>query len=150
MISSNDWFEVINTPKSLSPFEQVLLKIGVEAERVNAKKDYLELKDRLLFYFENHHHIDRDKLLTKTKTRKAEIVETRQMIMHCLRLNTNASLRIIGDLFDKDHSTSSHSVKVINNLLEIDPVLRIKYCDMLKHCGMETKASRLVKKYNRK
>jgi len=43
MISNNDWFEVINTPKSLSPFEQVLLKIGVEAERVNAKKDYLEL-----------------------------------------------------------------------------------------------------------
>ena len=89
MISNNDWFEVINTPKSLSPFEQVLLKIGVEAERVNAKKDYLELKNRLLSYFENHHHIDRDKLLTKTKTRKAEIVETRQMIMHCLRLNTN-------------------------------------------------------------
>jgi hypothetical protein len=61
----------------------------------------------------------------KTKTRKREIVQTRQVAMFFSRIFTKYSLATIGNYFSgKDHSTVLYASKTINNLIETDRQLR--------------------------
>ena len=56
-----------------------------------------------------------------TKTRKSEIVETRQIAMFFSRIFTKYSLTAIGQYYGmKNHATVLHAVEKINNLAETD------------------------------
>lgn len=60
-----------------------------------------------------------------SKTRRREVVLSRQMFMHCLYLSTNLSLAQVGERAGgKDHATVLHSMRTINNLLATDKQFR--------------------------
>lgn len=57
----------------------------------------------------------------RSKTRKREIVEARQIAMSMSKLFTRASLATIGsEIGGKDHATVLHACKTINNLMDTD------------------------------
>ncbi len=59
--------------------------------------------------------------LLKSKTRKREIVQTRQIAMYFAKNFTKASLANIGmKIGGKDHATVLHACKTVNNLIETD------------------------------
>ncbi len=58
----------------------------------------------------------------KVRTRKREIVNTRQYSMYFLKLNTGLSLKSIGTHFGEkpyDHTSVLHSIRTINDSLSI-------------------------------
>ena len=59
-----------------------------------------------------------------TKSRKREIVQSRQIAMYYLKNRTKLSLSAIGSMFLKDHATVIHSIKQVNNLSETDKCYR--------------------------
>lgn len=61
----------------------------------------------------------------KSKTRKREIVQARQIAMYFAKTMTKTSLTSIGSqIGGKDHATVLHSCKTVNNLLETDKRFR--------------------------
>jgi len=66
-----------------------------------------------------------DVLLIGTKTRKREVVYSRQLCMHYLKINTRMSLHKIGDIFSKDHATVMHAFKTINDLSDVNKMNRL-------------------------
>ena len=54
------------------------------------------------------------------KYRKREYVQARQICMYLMTKYTRLSSTAIGNLFDKDHATVLHAVKVINNYLDTE------------------------------
>lgn len=63
------------------------------------------------------------------KTRKAEIVLARSLVIYFLRLFKLGSLSQIGNLFNKDHATVMHSVVMINNRIDTDKL----FAAMVEH-----------------
>lgn len=62
------------------------------------------------------------------KTRKREVVESRQVAMYLAKLNTKESLAVIGrTIGNKDHATVLHACKTVNNLLQTDVSFRNKW-----------------------
>lgn len=55
----------------------------------------------------------------KRKTRKREIVESRQIYFKAAKQMTKSSLSAIGRLVRLDHSTVIHGIKVVNNVKEL-------------------------------
>ncbi|MBL4716173.1 MAG: chromosomal replication initiator protein DnaA [Bacteroidetes bacterium] len=63
--------------------------------------------------------------IIKAKSRKREIVQTRQIAMFLSKAHTKSSLKNIGKHFGgKDHSTVIHACNTIDNLMQIDKKLR--------------------------
>lgn len=63
--------------------------------------------------------------LMKSKTRRREVVQTRQIIMYFAKQYTNCSLASIGQMCgNKDHATVLHACKTVKNLLETDKTIR--------------------------
>jgi chromosomal replication initiation ATPase DnaA len=60
------------------------------------------------------------------KTRKREIVVTRQLIMYFVHQFTKLSLAKNGALVGKNHATVLHAIKTITNLAETDKQFRAK------------------------
>jgi hypothetical protein len=59
--------------------------------------------------------------LIKTKTRKRDVVQARQMAMFLLEKHRAGNLKEIGRLFGgRDHSTVIHSKKAIQDMIDID------------------------------
>ena len=59
------------------------------------------------------------------KTRKREIVQARQITMYLAKKFTKNSLKVIGEHFDgQDHTTVIHSVQVVKDLMDSDPVFK--------------------------
>jgi chromosomal replication initiation ATPase DnaA len=57
----------------------------------------------------------------KSKRRDRDLfVIPRQVGMWWLKNNTKKSLRLIGEVFGKDHATALHAIKTINNLIDTD------------------------------
>jgi len=57
----------------------------------------------------------------KSKMKKEEIVEVRQIAMYFLRKYTRLSLKNIGSHFgNRDHSTVIHSLKKVQDLAEVE------------------------------
>ncbi len=87
--------------------------------------------DYIQKYVANYYNID--VALLKSKTRKQEIVQPRQVAMYFSKLYTTHSLATIGDYFGgKDHSTVIHSVRTVENLIQTDKKLKAKIKDMQK------------------
>ena len=70
--------------------------------------------------------------LLKSKTRKREIVQARQIAMFFAKNLTKSSLATIGSqIGGKDHATVLHACKTVNNLIETDKRFRV-YIDEIE------------------
>ena len=79
------------------------------------------------------HHFNIPFELSKTKSRKREIIICRQFAMYFLRQEFNKlSLQNIGDYFEKDHSTVVYSIKQINDLVEYDFEIKQHHNNIMK------------------
>ena len=66
--------------------------------------------------------------MIEVKTRKREIVQTRQVAMSLSKQYTTASLEVIGKkVGKKDHSTVLHACKIVNDLIDTDKSFRYQY-----------------------
>jgi hypothetical protein len=63
----------------------------------------------------------------KSKCRNRDLfVVPRQVGMWWLKNNTKKSLRLIGDVFGKDHTTTLYAIKTVNNLIDTDKEFKEK------------------------
>jgi hypothetical protein len=60
-----------------------------------------------------------DALKVKGRDRDTLVIP-RQVGMWWLKNNTKKSLRLIGEVFRRDHATASHAIKTINNYIDTD------------------------------
>lgn len=75
--------------------------------------------------------------LLRTKNRKREIVQARQLFMYFCKNYTNCSLAYIGRQVDRDHATVLYADKAVTNLIETDRKFKMQveeiqrklYCD---------------------
>jgi len=71
--------------------------------------------------------------LLKSKTRKREVVQARQIAMYYAKNHTKASLASIGaHCGGKDHATVLHAYRTVNNLIETDKQFRGYIADLDK------------------
>jgi len=74
--------------------------------------------------------------LLKSKTRKREVVQARQIAMFFAKNMTKSSLASIGlQCGGKDHATVLHACRTVNNLMETDKKFRIYIDDIEKKIG---------------
>ena len=65
----------------------------------------------------------------RSKTRKREIVEARQIYCKLAKKRTKYTLEQIGSAINKDHATVLHSVRTCNNLIETNINFKNKFND---------------------
>jgi len=76
--------------------------------------------------------------LLKSKTRKREVVQARQIAMFFSKKMTKASLASIGaQCGGKDHATVLHACKTVNNLLDTDKRFRGYIADLEKKIAIQ-------------
>lgn len=101
-------------------------KERIEKFLLNAKKvkkikntSYLELSEKLIRIVFNYYNIPL--MVRYVKSRKRQYVKTRQISMFLLNEHFKGKVKLkeIGELFMKDHTTVLHSVKSIQNFLDI-------------------------------
>ncbi len=77
--------------------------------------------------------------LVKSKTRKREIVQARQISMFFAKDMTKASLKNIGMHFGgRDHSTVSHACQTVNDLMDTDKKFRLDVEEISKRIKINT------------
>ena len=75
--------------------------------------------------------------LMKSKTRKREVVQARQIAMYFSKSLTKSSLATIGaHCGGKDHATVLHACRTVNNLIETDKRFRIYIGDIEKKINL--------------
>lgn len=75
----------------------------------------------------------------KSKTRKREIVQARQIAMFFAKDLTKASLKNIGSHFgNRDHSTVIHACQTVNDLIETDKKFRYDVDELSKRIKINT------------
>lgn len=144
-ISADDWFEVLKMPRTLSPTEKMWLKTGSESKKQYSQRSWDVTVDNLNKFFSINFGISYEEL--RSRSRKGEIAEARQMCMHYLRTYHFAPYSKIGEAYGRDHSTAIHSENTINSILETDPLFRMKYCKMLEWVGMARESEQIQKMY---
>jgi chromosomal replication initiator protein len=76
--------------------------------------------------------------LMKSKTRKREVVQARQIAMFYAKNMTKASLATIGaQCGGKDHATVLHAYRTVNNLIETDKQFRGYIADLDKKIKLQ-------------
>lgn len=55
----------------------------------------------------------------KGKSRKRHFVKARFIAMYCIKNNTSLTLKTIGDMVGRDHTTIIHSLRTIENTLNL-------------------------------
>ena len=74
----------------------------------------------------------------KSKTRKREIVQSRQVAMYFAKIYTKNSLASIGSqIGGKDHATVLHACKTVNNLMETDKRFKRYITDLEKRFKLQ-------------
>ena len=74
--------------------------------------------------------------LLKSKTRKREVVQARQIAMFFAKNMTKSSLASIGlQCGGKDHATVLHACRTVNNLMETDKKFRVYIEEIEKKIG---------------
>jgi chromosomal replication initiator protein len=74
--------------------------------------------------------------LLKSKTRKREVVQARQIAMFFAKNMTKSSLASIGlQCGGKDHATVLHACRTVNNLIETDKKFRVYIDEIEKKIG---------------
>jgi len=75
--------------------------------------------------------------LMKSKTRKREVVQARQIAMYFSKNLTKSSLATIGmHCGGKDHATVLHACRTVNNLMETDKRFRVYVNDIEKKINL--------------
>ena len=75
--------------------------------------------------------------LMKSKTRKREVVQARQIAMYFSKQLTKSSLATIGaHCGGKDHATVLHACRTVNNLIETDKRFRVYISDIEKKINL--------------
>lgn len=75
--------------------------------------------------------------LMKSKTRKREVVQARQIAMYFSKQLTKSSLATIGaHCGGKDHATVLHACRTVNNLLDTDKRFRVYIADIQKKINL--------------
>jgi chromosomal replication initiator protein len=60
-----------------------------------------------------------------TPNRTRSKVVARQIAMYFIREKTNLSLKVVGNMFGgRDHTTVIHSVRMVKDLIQVDPSIR--------------------------
>jgi chromosomal replication initiator protein len=73
----------------------------------------------------------------RSKTRKREVVQARQIAMYFAKQLTKASLATIGmHCGGKDHATVLHACRTVNNLMETDKHFRAYIEDLQKKINL--------------
>ena len=76
--------------------------------------------------------------LLKSKTRKREVVQARQIAMFFSKKHTKLSLASIGaQTGGKDHATVLHACKTVNNLMDTDKRFRVYIDDLEKKISIQ-------------
>jgi len=71
--------------------------------------------------------------MVKSKIRKREIVQARQISMYLAKSYTNSSLKSIGHFFGgRDHSTVIYACRTVEDLIETDKQFKAYMQDILK------------------
>lgn len=79
--------------------------------------------------------------LLKSKTRKREVVQARQLAMYFSKTLTKSSLSHIGlHCGGKDHATVLHACRTVNNLIETDKKFRSYVTDIQKRINIQREA----------
>lgn len=84
------------------------------------------------------------KVPISTRTRIREVCEGRQLACFILR-KYNMSLTTIGKLFNVDHATVLHSVKVINDFIEYDKNFIERWLEVLDFAKIDHKPIKINK-----
>ena len=66
----------------------------------------------------------------RIKSRKTNIVRPRMYACKIIRELTNMTLQDIGDLFGQNHDNVIHSIKTVNNDLEVTPKYKMYYLEL--------------------
>lgn len=66
--------------------------------------------------------VNKDQMLSKS--RKRELVQSRQECMYLLKKTNRYTFAEIGSLFNKDHTTAIHAIRTISNLLETNKIFK--------------------------
>jgi chromosomal replication initiator protein len=75
--------------------------------------------------------------LMKSKTRKREVVQARQIAMYFSKSLTKSSLATIGShCGGKDHATVLHACRTVNNLIDTDKHFRVYITDIEKKINL--------------
>lgn len=61
---------------------------------------------------------DMDMVTMKSATRRREVVFVRHLTMYWIRRKTGASLKYIGEIFNRDHTSVIHAIQTIENYIE--------------------------------
>jgi len=78
--------------------------------------------------------------LLKSKTRKREVVQARQLAMYFSKSLTKSSLSNIGiHCGGKDHATVLHACRTVNNLIETDKKFKAQVQDLQKRINVSSK-----------
>ncbi len=75
--------------------------------------------------------------MVKSKTRKREIVQARQISMYLAKLHTKTSLKSIGSFFGgRDHSTVIYACQTVDDLIDTDKKFKAYVADIQKKLKM--------------
>lgn len=81
---------------------------------INIYKEYNIIEDVCKYF-----NISKNELISKSRERR--FAEPRQIAIFIIRLKfKNYQLKKIGSIFNKDHSTILHSIKVVENQMKIN------------------------------
>lgn len=84
----------------------------------------LELIETICIYLK----VDKDDLMSKL--RKREVALARQTCMYFLQKETTLTLKQIGRIFNRDHSTVIYGVQVVKDIRDTDPKFRLLIKDL--------------------
>jgi chromosomal replication initiator protein len=71
--------------------------------------------------------------MVKSKVRKREIVQARQISMYLAKAHTKSSLKSIGAFFGgRDHSTVIYACQTVEDLIETDKKFKTYVSDIMK------------------
>lgn len=75
-------------------------------------------QERIITLVAEYYGYPVDKLMKKN--RKKELVWARQVAIYLLHKVYKISMCVVGDLFDRDHTTVIHSCKKVKNIMETE------------------------------
>jgi chromosomal replication initiator protein len=151
---SNDIVEYIalSITNNIRELEGALISIVAQSS-LNKKPITLELAKQMIDKFVKNtvHEITIDYIqkvicdyfelpleVLKSKTRKREVVQARQLAMYFSKTLTKSSLSYIGmNCGGKDHATVLHACRTVNNLIDTDKKFRSYVNDIQKRINLQ-------------
>lgn len=152
----NDITEYIalSITSNIRELEGALISIIAQAS-LNKKSITIELAKQMIdkFVKNNSHEISIDYIqkvvcdyfdlpleTLKSKTRKREVVQARQLAMYFSKSLTKSSLSNIGmHCGGKDHATVLHACRTVNNLIETDKKFKAQVAELQKMININSK-----------